>query len=269
MLGRETKAQPLLVWDPSSGPLPKTLVGLAEMQGSQKEALARGEIIFSWHEGALAVECGACGGAFVLDFSAPGTRRALASSGGRDPLHRALAKVPRSELVIDATMGLAMDSLRIASWGWSLHSLEQSAAVFALVEDARKRAQEEMRFREALARWRCERITAQDKFREWQKRPPAIGAIYLDPMFAEPKGDKRPRKEICLLGLLAHSASGTNPGPELSDSNQELLQATLALNPGRIIVKRPLKARPLAPKVAVAYSGKSHRFDVYIRGVSY
>ena len=86
----------------------------------------------------------------------------------------------------------------------------------------------------------------------------AATVIYMDPMFPERKKAAAVKKEAMMLQYL----SAANDGGE-SLMNWAWQQAV-----DRIVVKRPVKAPVLGErKVSFALSGKSVRFDVFVRPV--
>jgi 16S rRNA (guanine1516-N2)-methyltransferase len=87
--------------------------------------------------------------------------------------------------------------------------------------------------------------------------PVAPDVVLLDPMFPERVKSALVRQELRLLQLLDRK----NCDPD------ELLRAALAVAAKKVVVKRPLKASPLAA-VPPSYTrrGRAVRFDVYVEG---
>lgn len=160
----------------------------------------------------------------------------------RQPLARAVGKSART--VVDATAGLAQDSVRLAHYGCEVLAIERHPVVAALVRDALDREGRTTRLR----------FTVGDARTILPTLDPAPDVIYLDPMFP-PKRRKSAavRKELALLRRLA----GDDPDA------LELFEIARRCARQRVVVKRPDHAKPLAPKPTVSYGGKLVRYDVY------
>lgn len=219
-------------------------------------------------------------GLFRLELVGPAQSRRLSSSGGRDPLYRALGKSwaksrrenPETRRwVVDASFGFGGDSLRFAAWGATVLGFEESPTVAELWREAAGRAMSDAKFGPLVAQIELREGDAREWLRERRGRgviqcqrgefTPETSIVYLDPMFPADGKTAQSKKELKILSLVAKTPS--------FEREQALFRAALDFGPERVIVKRPIKAKPLSPKLAVAYSGKSHRFDVYTLGISY
>lgn len=97
-----------------------------------------------------------------------------------------------------------------------------------------------------------------EKFRfEEQNAAEALGSkaqvIYFDPMFEDANQKSLPKKEMRIFREIVgqdHDAA-------------EILKMARAVNPGRVVVKRPRLSVPLAPDFSLQIIGKSTRYDVY------
>jgi 16S rRNA (guanine1516-N2)-methyltransferase len=79
--------------------------------------------------------------------------------------------------------------------------------------------------------------------------------IYLDPMFEAHSHKAQVKKEMQYLQALV--------GPEVDAD--ALLTVALSLKPGRVVVKRPLKARCLLDKKPnFVLTLAAYRFDIYL-----
>jgi len=148
----------------------------------------------------------------------------------------------RGALVVDATAGLGRDAFELAALGYRVVACERHPLLAALLRDAIERAGAGIELHAADAR---DVLVALPR--------DAVHAVCLDPMF--PPRDKRAavRKEARLLQHLV----GTEP------DERDLLAAARACA-GRVVVKRPRRAPPLAPDVTFAVAGRAVRFDVYV-----
>ena len=149
--------------------------------------------------------------------------------------------------IIDATAGLAADSLLLASAGHKVSMIERSPIVAALIDNALVRAEQWhdlMRLYSGDACTVIKDISAE--------QPPDI--IYLDPMFPGKKKNALSRKGIQSLKQLL-----TEPAVDA-----QLLDIALQYVKHRVVVKRPLKAPALeGPKPGFAVKGKLVRYDCY------
>lgn len=79
--------------------------------------------------------------------------------------------------------------------------------------------------------------------------------IYLDPMFPHREKSARVKKEMEILQRLL--------GPD--EEGERLLEVALSRAGGRVVVKRPIAAPPLALRPpTLSFETKNHRFDVYV-----
>lgn len=147
---------------------------------------------------------------------------------------------PYRPTVIDATAGFGDDSYLLASMGCAVTAIERSAAIAALLADAVERSSV------SISVVNGDAIQLLDQFRG--------DVVYLDPMF--PAGRKTvEKKPMRVLRELV----GDN------DDADTLFAAALRSATKRVVVKRPLRAEPLAgvtPKVS--HKGQAVRYDVYI-----
>jgi 16S rRNA (guanine1516-N2)-methyltransferase len=84
----------------------------------------------------------------------------------------------------------------------------------------------------------------------------AATVIYIDPMFPERKKAAAVKKEAMMLQYLSAS----------NDGGESLINWAWQQAVDRIVVKRPVKAAVLGErKASFSLSGKSVRFDVFVR----
>lgn len=191
-------------------------------------------------------------GALRVDFGDPGMLRRLVRC--RQELVVRAAKISKQEgaLLFDATAGLGRDGFLLAAAGFRVWMFERHPVIAALLRDGLERA---ARSPETAAI--ASRITLVEEDALFAlaapEEQPAV--IYLDPMFpARPKSAEVKQN----AQLLRHMNLGN-----LTEETA-LLQAALALQPKKVVIKRPLKGGKTAVS-APSYSikGKSVRYEVY------
>lgn len=182
-------------------------------------------------------------------------------------------RVPASQtqLVFDATAGFGRDAMLLAAAGLDVVLCERLPLLGLLLADALQRARAAAPELLARAAARC-RLVRQGPcdslvvMREWQGQAPDV--IYLDPMYSASQADgkrglkrsalvnKQMRALQCIDDLYAPRLAGTDPA--------RLLDLARQLAAGKVVVKRPPAAPPLAGQTpASCIETKSVRFDVY------
>ncbi len=169
-------------------------------------------------------------------------------------LGRAVGIKPgRRPAVCDATAGFGEDGLVLASLGCRVVMVERSPAIWALLDDALRRATDHPRLG-LIVRQNIELHLgdARDFLPATRQR---FDTIYLDPMYPVAKKSALNKVKMRLLRTLV----GDDP------DSDGLLEAARHHDPSRITVKRPLPAPPLtADRPQVHMNGKSCRFDIYL-----
>ncbi len=155
--------------------------------------------------------------------------------------------------VIDATAGLGRDSAILMAAGYPVTMIEENPVAGALLDNAMNRLRSAPGFNEHAARISLKQGRAEEHLPLLAQEGLAE-VIYLDPMFAVSGKAALVKKEMQLFqSLLGH-------GPD----DTELLERALAAATYRVVVKRALKAPPLADRQpTMAIKGKAVRFDVY------
>lgn len=180
--------------------------------------------------------------------------RAARASPRQEGVARACGLHRRRGLrVVDATAGLGRDAFVLAAAGAEVVLLERSPLIAALLDDALRRAADDPVAGEPVTRMRLIRADAELHLQALPagNRP---DVVYLDPMFAR-RGRGAVGKEMQLLQRL--------PGAP-TDAASLLASARTAA--ARVVVKRHLRARPLADEPpSYRLEGRSTRFDVYQR----
>ncbi|WP_315272447.1 class I SAM-dependent methyltransferase [uncultured Abiotrophia sp.] len=105
----------------------------------------------------------------------------LRALNGRDPLLEALA-CPTGASVLDATMGMASDSLVMQYFGYQITALEYNPLVHLIVSDGLTRfVMEDSRFTQAMR----DLVTYCQDYQTYlaQAKDKSIDCVYFDPMF--------------------------------------------------------------------------------------
>ncbi|OGQ95397.1 MAG: hypothetical protein A2521_06630, partial [Deltaproteobacteria bacterium RIFOXYD12_FULL_57_12] len=152
----------------------------------------------------------------------------------------------------DATAGLGRDAFVLASLGCSVHMIERSPVIAALLADGLERAATEPEIA-ALIQQRL-RLTVADSKEIFQTEHPEV--IYLDPMYPHRSKSALVKKEMrCIRALV-----GDDPDAPA------LVLAALNSASARVVVKRPRLAPPVVdlPRAAMAILSKNSRYDIYL-----
>jgi len=193
-----------------------------------------------------------------VDFAAGNAvYRRRFGGGRRQLLGRAMGlKGGYRPTVLDATAGLGRDAFVLAGLGCYVQLVERSPIVGALLQNGLERAvavpdlgvwiSTRMQLRIADSHLHMPTLS-------YSERPEVV---YLDPMYPHRTKTALVKKEMQMLQRIIGADS----------DSIELLQAALRCARRRVVVKRPNQAPPLTgPRPDVQYTGKTTRFDVYLR----
>ncbi len=155
--------------------------------------------------------------------------------------------------IVDATAGFGRDSAVLLGRGSAVSMIESHPVVGLLLSDAMRRLQADPLFAEHVANLELYCGEAEGHLPTLAKKG-RCQVVYLDPMFAESGKSALAKKDMQLFqALLGHG-----------DDGRRLLEVALDCAEYRVVVKRALKAEPLAQcEPAFAIKGKAVRFDVY------
>lgn len=173
----------------------------------------------------------------------------------KEALSRALGlKTDTQPTIIDATAGLGRDSFILAALGFHVCMIERSPIIHALLQDGMRRAAYQPSLAPIMQRMQLIHANAIEFLQQLSEKPQLI---YLDPMFPERKKSALPKKEMRVFhDILGHD-----------EDTDQLLQAALACASERVVVKRPrLAAEWVGMKPSYTLTGRSNRFDVFLRG---
>lgn len=186
-------------------------------------------------------EAGTDSGPLAVEFSA---------DRGSRQLRRATLAGSVGNRIIDATAGLGQDAFALAEWGSEVELVERSPLIAVLLADALGRARREPATRQAAERMS---LHTGDAFELLPRLPPAE-VVYLDPMYPRSGREGRKAKGMRILRELLGDDG---------DADALLLLARRVAG-RRVVVKRPLRAPPLAAqKPSGSLAGISVRYDLY------
>lgn len=153
--------------------------------------------------------------------------------------------------VMDATAGLGRDAWALAALGCGVTMIERESVAHALLEDGLKRA-----LAQAAPPARNLHLVRGDAL-QFLHDVSHVDVVYLDPMFPDIGATALPGKEMQYFKALIDRAP----------DEPRLLAAALACKARRVVVKRARLAPPMANGrgVDVVFTGKSVRFDVYLK----
>jgi 16S rRNA (guanine1516-N2)-methyltransferase len=189
----------------------------------------------------------------VVDFVGGAAGHRFRAGGGRD--HALLKATGVSKAhhpsVIDATAGLGRDAFLLASLGAHVTLLERSAEVCRLLERGLETARAAgPELAEVVSRMTLIHGDAKAILPRLQ-----ADVVMVDPMHPPRRKTALVKKEMRLLRELV----GTDPDVF------ELMQAALASNCKRVVLKWPLRADPIPQlrKPSYQITGKTVRYDVF------
>lgn len=237
------------------GLLPDVPPGLPGVKvRTPEEAQARQlPLVLGWFDGRLALKASHGREApLAVEFSSGRQGYRLAADRVRhERLVKALGGMPPEALeVVDATGGLGRDALVMAQAGFHVTLVERSPILHAMLADGISRLH---RTDTALA---ARLVLVQADSREWLAQASPVYAVYLDPMFPARQKSAAVRKDLLWLQQLEQAP----------DAAEEacLLDAARQVAGKRVVVKRPLRAPPLAGRApSWQLDGKAVRFDIY------
>lgn len=161
---------------------------------------------------------------------------------------KGLGREPR---IIDATAGFGEDALLLAAAGGEVTMFEHNPIIAALLRDALERAAQDDALAPIVSRMT---LVEGDGIRNTRLVSPAPDVVYLDPMFPGRTKSAAVKKKFQLLHRVEWPCS----------DEEELLEAALACQPRKVVIKRTLKGPYLAGrKPHYSLKGKAIRFDCF------
>jgi len=190
----------------------------------------------------------------LIDFTAGKLAYRRQTAGKQQELAKAVGvKAHYKPKVLDTTAGLGRDAFVLASLGCTVHMLERSAALAALLDDALQRLAADKE-QQAGIKLSLQWINAINYLQSLAYADyPEV--IYIDPMFPERQKTALVKKEMRILRELIGD----------DEDAENLLTLALSRAQQRIVVKRHRLAPYLmAKKPHFQIVGKSTRFDIYL-----
>jgi|TARA_R110000851_G_scaffold26454_3_gene75019 16S rRNA (guanine1516-N2)-methyltransferase len=193
-----------------------------------------------------------------VDFVAGKAAHRRRFGGGRGQLVAKACGLTKgvSPSIVDATAGLGRDAFVLASLGAQVLLIERVAAIAALLDDGLKRASRHSDTADIAARMTLRHGDAAQSLAALVASAhfePQV--IHLDPMFPHREKSALVKKEMRLFRELAGD----------DDDAPRLLEAALDVATHRVVVKRPIKAPPIAgPAPQHTLEGKTSRYDMYV-----
>jgi 16S rRNA (guanine1516-N2)-methyltransferase len=191
---------------------------------------------------------------FYIDFLSSKLHYRSQQAGLRkEYLARAMGMHPKDHpTIIDATAGLGRDSFILATLGFHITMLEKSPIIYALLDDALKRA------RQSAEDNPCHRLKLiHADALTWLPNHTEIkpDIIYLDPMFPQRKKSAAVKKDMQILNDLLGA----------DEHISVLIETSLACANKRVVVKRPrLTTEITKQQPDFSLQGSSTRFDIYL-----
>lgn len=158
-------------------------------------------------------------------------------------------------VAIDATAGLGEDSFLLAAAGFRVRMYECNPVIAALLRDALERAADDSALAPIVARMKAEEGDSLQALVKTGAAGMSPDLVYLDPMFPGRTKSAAVKKKFQLLHHLERPCAD-----ELA-----MLNAALAANPRKVVIKRPVKGPYLAgAKPSHSVAGKAVRYDVLV-----
>ncbi len=154
--------------------------------------------------------------------------------------------------IVDATAGFGDDSLILAAAGFRVRMYEYDEVIAALLEDAINRAKEIPELRETVARMELVWGDSVEGMKKLDYKP---DIVLLAPMFPARQKSALIKKKFQLIQQLESPCT----------TEEDLIEAAMAADPKRIVIKRPLKGPFLAGrKPSYSLEGKAIRYDCFV-----
>jgi Protein of unknown function (DUF548). len=168
-------------------------------------------------------------------------------------IKKAIGKNKAKLKIFDATAGSLIDTIIFLKLGHKVVACEQSKILIKLLNDGIERAREEYSFFKNL-------ILINEDAANIIELHQDSDIFYFDPMFNKTKRNlKRSGTLQKISNILSHE--------KLEDTSKDIFSYMQKSNYKKIIVKRPIKSKPLQEKINYQVKGKAIRFDIYIKNV--
>ena len=166
-------------------------------------------------------------------------------------IKKAIGKNKAKLKIFDATAGSLIDTIIFLKLGHKVVACEQSKILIKLLKDAIERGKEEYSFFKNLV------LINEDAANVIELHQDS-DIFYFDPMFNNTKRNiKRSGTLNKISNILSHE--------KLEDTSEDIFNYMQTSNYKKIIVKRPIKSKPLQEKINYQVKGKAIRFDIYVK----
>ena len=186
---------------------------------------------------------------FRIDFESGSMAWRLKRANHEKLIKKALGKSDGPLKILDCTAGMLQDSLLFLTLGHHVTALEQSKILFYLLQDAIGRCEEKSIFKNLslIHTNACSYAAKAQNF----------DVIYFDPMYPLTKKNALSSGQLEYISRVLETESIDNNTMQ----DFEVLQLIPAK---KMVVKRPIKAKPFSTQVNYQVSGKTTMFDIYI-----
>lgn len=158
----------------------------------------------------------------------------------------------QAPLAVDATAGLGEDALLLAAAGFDVILFEYDPVIGALLEDGLARAAADPALASLASRMELRLQSSIDALPQLDRQP---DVVLLDPMFPARTKSASVKKKFQLLHHLEQPCA----------NEEALMEAAIAAQPRKLVVKRPPKGPHLAgKKPAYSIAGKAVRYDCLV-----
>lgn len=155
--------------------------------------------------------------------------------------------------VLDATAGLGSDSFVLACLGCTVHMVERSPILHALLEDGLNRAARHPKTKDIIQKRM--HLFHGDATPYLEKTAAVYDTIYLDPMYPHRTGTALNRQSMRIIRDLVGN----------DEDSSSLLEIACMKAKKRVVVKRPKGAEQLAQRTpSFMIKTKNSRYDIYL-----
>jgi 16S rRNA (guanine1516-N2)-methyltransferase len=189
-----------------------------------------------------------------VDFLGAAMDRRRQGNRRTHPLARAVGRKQPLPRIVDATAGLGRDAYVLASLGYEVVAVERCAILHAMLANGLARAAAEIGGGSGASKRL--RLVARDG-RDYLRNLPREqlpDVVYMDPMFPSRGKAALVKKELQFLQRLLGAEADA----------ESLFEVAMSVATRRVVVKRPVKAPPLAAGPNYQVRGGRVRWDVYL-----
>ena len=166
-------------------------------------------------------------------------------------IKKAIGKNKAQLKIFDATAGSLIDTIIFLKLGHKVVACEQSKILYRLLNDAILRAKKEYDFFDNLSFINSDSAVIIDSYLD-------SDIFYFDPMFEEVKQNTKRSGTLQKIGNVLSFE-------KLEDTSAQIFDHMLKKKYKKVIVKRPIKSKPLYEKINYQVKGKAIRYDVYVK----